>query len=1316
MHGLYRKNQLSAPEEHLCTNAFWRKNLFSRYEIKPKYFNVPTYHVKDNTNECFERVSKNSWYDTSSFRKKKGAFLFSRELRHINWNSSHDGVETNLSDRPHDGVEAPINGALPMLTNSEDAKNLDECGSFAQNVVSRNANGNALNDKTSNEKEKKKKKALPLPNDGVTPTGSLLTFHARKNNLHKLAKMGNAKRTYNVKNEKWTPESCRSLDHEPAQRYTHKWDTTPSVSGKVYKKKQTSIDLWKYKREDRLKGCTLHEQVNEKIISSKLSAEKGIMCVHKLATLPVDDKMRSDKSGKGQLEKSSKKMKEKSVHRKENLGGLLQMTPSMGKTKKESFVRSYITSEIASVSVIASGGYTHGGKRIEEKNTPMGQEQIRDIFHPTGNSKSMTREIALRKGTYTTYQQKGRRHLGMQKMLLSGSSQGEKSKEGGLEEGVSGMPIWNCALESPQHGEDTPPNNKRITNSLERTSGVHTEDTCSLKYSSKERTTTECMMIEDVDVNKPKLEEEGIIGLSTNVPGHSKNLHLLDESSNEKIFFDSLVNSKMYFRIDFKIYKPILMRAITQVRVYSNEKLLQCVYIKEYPQKFSVVVQNAVRMCNGKVLAKMKNKLINIKETGVLNFTYLNNKKVIGCSHISIRHVVSSGVEGGLFIPVDDHADCRKQKNPKEAFVVDPLLPFGRQEINVLKSKIFVNYKIDCPRSMHDFIASGEVVTAKAKISFLEDMVRQMYNFIQDSVLLRFVKGARRAHGESECGTGNGEAASPRVPSFEYHALKEAAKVENEDQHADGEKHLYSENPGGRSGNMGNAPEGGGGETEDHLPIGNAPQNGEREDATDRKAEEGKDENEAAEKSKSTDLEEGGCNNTSSSNHTDPPPCDGIATGNLQGEAPNSSNVVEDVLKLEQEDQGTHKCQQVDCSPDEGDNPHVESTSPGKTYNENAENNRKGNKDEVEQCGTNRYAPKGVPTYTKGLRTNYPFEQKNKKKQIEQLESIIAEYKKELVEKGEEIQKLKHSNNNTNILYKACYRKLQEIENERKRTDAMNFLLRFDDSCSNKLTNRLDTKKALPRRKAYTETDTNVLMGPNVRRVNSLRTALVALNGEENNMGGNAIRRSGTGTFTGSSTYTTTMRSLPPMGKERLNKKKQTMRTESVNRAIMDLFDADLGENFRFEKDATPRGTMTDEGDHCGERRVPLSNYQIKEKKIDALVKENESLKERINKLTLTDAEWYSRIPPLRDVYSITRAKDKSKAQKYAKLRGVEQHCTNSNYLEHSWGEKKKIYNYAAVRNKYSSNSRFNFPLNLVKSYSNDPIAHRDVDIYQSGF
>ncbi|CAA9988984.1 conserved Plasmodium protein, unknown function [Plasmodium knowlesi strain H] len=1323
MHGLYRKNQLSAPEEHLCTNAFWRKNLLRRYEIKPKYFNVPTY-VKNNTNECFERVSKNSWYDTSSFRKKKGAFLFSRELRNINWGRNQDGVEISVSDKPHDEVEPSINGALSILTNSEGAKNLDECNSFSKNVVSSNPNDNALNDKTSNDKEKKKKKTVHSPNDGVTSSGNLLTLQARKKKIHKLAKMGSAKKADNVKNEKWTPESCKPLEHIPAQRYTQKGGATHSPSGQVYRRKQTSVDHWKFKKEERLKGCVLHEQVNESILSSRLSVEKGIMCVHKLPTLPLDDKMKSDKNGKGQLANISKRMKEKNSHRRENLAGVLQMIPSRGGTKKESLVSSYFTSEVASVSFIASGGYTHRGSKMEEKNTQIGEEQIRGGFHPTGNSKSMARAIDLRKATYTGYQQKGRRFFGAQKMLLNERNQEkEKVKVANLEDRVSGMPTWNCVFESPHHVEGSPTNKTRITNSVERKNGEHTKDTCSSKYSSEKRPTAECMMIEDIHINRPK-QEERIIGMSTNLPPHSKNLHLLEDCRNEKMFFNSLVTTKMYFRIDFKIYKPILMRTITQVRVYSNEKLLQCVYIKEYPQNFSVVVQSATRMYNGKVLDKMKNKLINIKERGVLNFTYLKNEKVIGCSHISIKHLVCSGVEGGIFIPVHDHMDCRKEKNPKEAFVQDPLLPFERQEINVLKSKIFVNYRIDCPKSMHDFISSGEMVTTRAKISFLEDMVRQMYSFIEDSALLRFAKGTRVAHGGSECGTGHGGVGSPQVPSLEYHALKEVGKVENGDQDADGEKHLESENTCDRSSYMGNADsrqwekgslssvlnggdatEGGGRETKDHRPIGNATQNGERENVVDRK-----DENVVEEKSKSTDLEEEPWDNTPCSNHRGHSPCDGIVTEELREEVPNRNNVVADVLKLKSEDPDRYNCQ-------DRDNTHVESTPPGKAQSDNGENdesNQKGTKDEVGQCGENKCVPRGMPTYTKGSKTNFPFEHKKRKEQIEQLESIIAEYKKELGEKMEEIQKLKHSNNNTNILYKACYRKLQEIENERKRTDAMNFLLRFDDSCANKLTNRLDTKKSLPRRKAYTETDLNIVMGPDMRRINSLQTALVALNVEDNNMGGNSIRRSGTVTATGSSAYATIIRSLPPLGKEKMNKKKHTIRNESVNKTVMNLFDGDLGENLLVQKNATRRGTMTGENDH-DDHQFLLSNYQIKEKKIDALVKENESLKERINTLTLTDAECSSRIPPLRDIYSTTRKKDKCRGQKHAKLRGVGQNRTNSNYVEHSWGEKKKNYNYDGVRNKYSSNSRFNFPLNLIRSYSNDSISHRDVGIYSSG-
>lgn len=49
------------------------------------------------------------------------------------------------------------------------------------------------------------------------------------------------------------------------------------------------------------------------------------------------------------------------------------------------------------------------------------------------------------------------------------------------------------------------------------------------------------------------------------------------------------------------------------------------------------------------------------------------------------------------------------------------------QEVHIMKSKIFLNYKINCPKFLINTISPSDIITTKDKIKYLEDMIREIY-------------------------------------------------------------------------------------------------------------------------------------------------------------------------------------------------------------------------------------------------------------------------------------------------------------------------------------------------------------------------------------------------------------------------------------------------------------------------------------------------------------------------------------------------------------------------------------------------------------
>ncbi|CRG93915.1 conserved Plasmodium protein, unknown function [Plasmodium gallinaceum] len=688
----YKKTQLNNKADDLFLKGFLKANFLNKFEIISKYNSGQNCHTKNINNEHFERISNDSWYDTSVLKKKKDIYLLCREIKN---NNSEDSYKKNeISKSKLDSTK---------LNDSNIPKNILK----------------PINDIASNENDKKNMYDLPYGSHSSYKHTPSVKIKDKK--LHKITKINNLKKEYiknssfkfsNYKifeNKELETSSCNSNLNKLKSNFT-------GFKNKIKKKKELKNNFSKYKRSNSSKNYRDYNLCNKNV---KNFLEKDDLNSLKMKMFDQNIHHKNDNYLMNNLKKYTYTNINESDILKENKNDDTNEKILLAQIKKEEYFSSSNTNNILeNENKKSSEQGINFMNEIDEKISHT-DEELSKIYKPFNQE---TKKKDVKKNIY---------NLEEQNILCNKIHKEKKIIEN--EKKIDSL-SKNYILSKYRL------NNEEIKKSLGNLFG---------KINSKEKKE---LLLESSLTNLGLSDGKILENLSRDNSKYIKsnfevsnkvsedNDVKLSYLSAQKVYYKTSINTEIFFTVDFKIYKPILMKNVTQLCVYMDNKLLKNIYINEFPQSFSLVLQPRIKINNEKIFVKVKNKIINIKESNVLKFIFLNNEKEIGYSHVSIKNLLCLGPEGGVFVLVEDYEKRIKEENK---FMLSQIIPFNKQEINILKPKIFLNYKIKCPKFLIDSIPLCDIVTTRDKIRYLEDMIREIYNFIQNSPLMNSVKNGK---------------------------------------------------------------------------------------------------------------------------------------------------------------------------------------------------------------------------------------------------------------------------------------------------------------------------------------------------------------------------------------------------------------------------------------------------------------------------------------------------------------------------------------------------------------------------------------------
>ncbi|SBT38103.1 conserved Plasmodium protein, unknown function [Plasmodium ovale wallikeri] len=1343
MHNLYKKTQLSSKEEDFHVNSLLMKKMFSRYDLKSRYMDLPICTLKKENREHFERVSNNSWYDTSTIRKKKNIYLLCREMR----NSNPSGDE-NLRDNDNSpfGKNLQESITIKMQANSTnivdvfhsgivDTSKFDEGSTLPTNVEDI-----AIKGFHPYEKKKSKNLSYLQGRNQVSRNASLLNMKKKVvpqlTNVIKTKKWEildcQSKRGGIIKNGKYNFQRCKWSEKERFKKrngsinnfhFSKLKSNTSSINDSVNKKVEINSNShfaskrnnsWRYFRP-------YNVYYDNRGIDKENEEEAGYFPKRNIHTINYKNFYEKKKDinlnrNKNRIyEKSNEKINTLEEDTEEAINNTFFVTMD-GKTVDNSFS----SKEPCLVSHIKEGksGRIFWGKSGDKGNIESGEESIPDVEESRGHFRFSQRENRKSDAKQGYHFERG---VYMCKSEHVQEAEKEtKSKESACEGAyneTSGPSVWEdggmcfsepkgkairtkwCGEEKKRSSSETGTSTiipqmyaymrKRNYEISKAGRGINflrsriRENRKTVlgeeKYQEKCMSVKSLRMIKDLPIGGSTNKEEEIKCASKIVQ------HEVNKDSGCRMVLCANVNENISMIIDFKIYKPILMKSITQVNVYIDDKALKSIYINEYPQNFSVVIQQTTKINNEKYLLKIKKKLINIKETNILKFIYLNNEKAIGFSYISIKQLLCLGVEGGIFLLVKDN---KKESKNVRSFLPSYVIPFNKQEINILKSKIFFNYKILCPKFLVDSISPCDLVTTREKISYLEDMVRQMYNLIQDSALVKYMKCAKI--------TSQGGDKTPyrRVVPHRQEEEKEKMHVKIETQPGAKVEAVYEK-------------------TDDVDALDEVSQSLGTNNSFTKRCRETQINHDCSEKKQTNEIQSGSNVRT---RHTQEGRIHMIGiceekTNSQQGYFENITCGEEELLceKRSIQEEGTSIDGKGDINrfvKNIGNNNHGTSReNPKREENHPMENDlSKERNEKISNCkceegihnsGTvectkrdilsgDNYIARKINLRRKMIRkersrTFYINYGNKNKKEIKELNSVIEKLKKEIDLKRAEIEKLKHSNRNTNILYKACFRKLLEIENERGIVQSEGkHLLKHSQVEMHKLKN------------VYVEKET-FSEGTLFDDIAHPAKGLEKKNIKDARRDAECDRKRNRGnTF-----------DFPTAE----GQKREAAFSESVDVNVMDEVDAESESNCKItDADVVGRSAAKGEENHAHFDKI---EYKNREKQLEMLLKENKCLKEEINKLKQNEGECFGGTSQFRgDAHSSGGIKENRLVSERGRTERKEIFCQNILIDE----GKNTILQDVKKRNRYSNNTRFNFPLNFIKNDSCDPASEGDLE------
>ncbi|ETW34514.1 hypothetical protein PFHG_04762 [Plasmodium falciparum HB3] len=710
MHNNNKKPSLSKRgQENTLSISFIKSNNNGKNEYKSKGLFSPMDNINNiNTlnNECFERISKNSWYDTSCLKRNKKTddiFLFCIETK------KNDNSHTN---RSYDKSENVSNDLVNTFSTLNEKRN--------NNIIMPiNDLKTYINDEWSNENGKKKNKKINKGNcnyvnynNNLEPYKSISINNVKRKYKNKSI----IKKSYNlfkpcchnkkehIKNgNSLTLNAPTNVKRDMFEKCNNEFDnllTTKCVKNQILMNNKMSLNnkdirnvFPKYERTNSLNYYNNYDvyKIN-KNPNSVVKNENIYMKRYNIPQMYNDDNI-YETYDENILVKDVQETKQKKINinngqsTNNNIIDHKKKTTLISQNNKNANIHSYFNNN---------------------NNYP--------YYNIDGHD------------TDSTFYEKKKKEYNVNSFLPSNTSYNSKGKKIKDDNYIY---INNYTTLKKNHFDEKAKKRSLIRNPLKIS---HSTSKSIILKNIMNTYTNEENINSNTVLSNMKPEQEYINNYSK--------LCLEDKS-----LFYTNNETKISFTIDFKIYPPILMKNITQLNIYIENKMIKNIYISEFPQTFSVILQHCIKINNEKAYIKIKNKIIHMKETNVIKFIFFKNEKVIGCSYISITNLLNLGLEGGVFLLVEEY---KNEYNKKKKYMElknsekqkDELpkknssnnfhkIPINMQEVHIMKSKIFLNYKINCPKFLINTISPSDIITTKDKIKYLEDMIREIYYSFQ---------------------------------------------------------------------------------------------------------------------------------------------------------------------------------------------------------------------------------------------------------------------------------------------------------------------------------------------------------------------------------------------------------------------------------------------------------------------------------------------------------------------------------------------------------------------------------------------------------
>ncbi|SOV18096.1 conserved Plasmodium protein, unknown function [Plasmodium gaboni] len=720
-------------QEKILSSSFIKTNSYGKNEYKSKSMYSPIDNINNLNNECFERISKNSWYDTSCLKRNKkndDIFLFCIENKKKNDNS-----QTNRSYNKSENVSNDIVNTFSTL-NEKRNNNI---------IMPMNVLKTYINDESSNEngkkKIKKKKKKGYYNCNYVNYDNNLESY--------KSISINNIKKKY--KNKSIIKKSYNLFNTDCYNKKEHVKNGSSLTSNTP---KNVKADMFKKCNNDFNKLLTTKGFKNELSMNNKMSLNnKDIRNVfpnyertNSLNYYNNYDRHKINKNHNLDVKNENIYMKRYNIPHMYNDDNIYErydeniLVQDLQEKKKKKITTTNLES--------TNNNIIENKKKTTLICNNKKNENIHSYFN--NNNNHYFNNIDGH-DTDSTFYEKKKNEYKVNSFLPSNSSyhsKGEKLKDDNY------IYMKNHAKLKKNHIDEKEKKKSYLRSPLKISHS--TSKSIILKKIMNDYTN-------DENINSNIL-------LSNNNP---QELYINNDSKlclDDKSLFYTNNESKISFTIDFKIYPPILMKNITQLNIFIENKMIKNIYISEFPQTFSVILQHCIKINNEKAYIKIKNKIIHMKETNVIKFVFFKNEKVIGCSYISIINLLNLGLEGGVFLLVEEYKnennkkknmqiknsqkvnDVHEIKNSQKVNDVHEIknsqkvndvyekkndcdnfhkIPINMQDVQIMKSKIFLNYKINCPKFLINTISPSDIITTKEKIKYLEDMIRQIYYSFQ---------------------------------------------------------------------------------------------------------------------------------------------------------------------------------------------------------------------------------------------------------------------------------------------------------------------------------------------------------------------------------------------------------------------------------------------------------------------------------------------------------------------------------------------------------------------------------------------------------